>query len=98
MQNESHPKLLDNDVFEWCSKRGIAYTAYSAMKGLLKDSTVNEIASHYNKTAAQVLIEFEIQRGAITIPKTTHFNRLKENFDVLDFKLSDDDMNTLKNL
>ena len=57
---------------------------------LLKDITINSIAKNYNKTAAQVLIRFQVERNVAVIPKSSHNNRIKENFDVLDFSLTKD--------
>ena len=59
---------------------------------------LKEIGAKYNKTSAQVALRFLLQSGVILIPKSVHENRMKENFDIFDFRLSHDDMATLKAL
>jgi len=65
---------------------------------LMQDATVVEIAERYKKTPTQVLLRWVTQRGICVIPKSTNEKRLKENFDSLDFKLDDRDMEILSNL
>jgi alcohol dehydrogenase (NADP+) len=64
---------------------------------LLEEAIVKEMAKKYNKTPSQVLLRWLIQRGINVIPKSINPTRIKENFNVFDFKLSDDDMNKLSN-
>lgn len=90
--------MLEKNIIAWCNKRGVAFTAHHLMMDLLKDPTVQEIGTHYNKTNAQILIKFELQRGLLAIPKTVHKNRLVENMNVFDFTISDKDMQTLMNM
>jgi 2,5-diketo-D-gluconate reductase A len=51
-----------------------------------------ELAEKYKKTAAQIMLRWQIQRGIVVIPKSTHYERMQENFDVFDFVLTDEDM------
>ncbi|XP_055384544.1 aldose reductase-related protein 2-like [Condylostylus longicornis] len=65
---------------------------------LFEDPTVVEIAKNHNKTGAQVLLRWILQRGICPIPKSTNPGRLQQNLDIYDFKLSDDEMNRLAGL
>ncbi len=59
---------------------------------LFGNTTLKEIAERHDKTVAQVTLRWLLQRGVVIIPKTTHVERMKENYDIFDFVLSDDDM------
>lgn len=65
---------------------------------LFGNTTLKEIAERYNKTVAQVALRWLLQRGVVIIPKTTHVERMKENYDIFDFVLSDDDMDLIATL
>lgn len=53
---------------------------------------MSEIASRYGKTAAQVALKWNVQRGVSILPKSVHKERMKQNFDIWDFKLTETDM------
>lgn len=59
---------------------------------LFSNPILKEVSGRYGKTIAQVALRWLLQRGVIIIPKTTHVERMKENLDIFDFSLSDDDM------
>ena len=65
---------------------------------LFGNTTLKEIAERHNKTVAQVALRWLLQRGVVIIPKTTHVERMKENYDIFDFVLSDDDMDLIATL
>lgn len=65
---------------------------------LFSNVILKEIAERHNKTVAQVALRWLLQRGVVIIPKTTHVERMKENYDIFDFVLSDDDMDLIATL
>lgn len=67
-------------------------------KDLLTNPQLTEIGKKYNKNVGQVIIRFEYQEGVITLPKSSHAQRIKTNLDVFDFSLSDDEMSLIREL
>lgn len=96
-QIEYHPYLLQQDVTAVCKERGIAVTAWSPlMQGhFLKEPLFAELAKKYDKSPAQIVLRWDIQRGVITIPKSTNQGRIKENFNIWDFELDTTEMATI---
>lgn len=99
-QIEYHPYLHQQDVADACAEHNIAITAWSPlMQGnFLKEPVFERLADKYNKTAAQIVLRWDIQRGIITIPKSTNQSRIQENFAVWDFELDAGDMATINDL
>jgi methylglyoxal/glyoxal reductase len=97
-QIELHPWCTNEDIVEWCQKNGVVLTGYSPLArnpDKLKDPLVVALAKKYNKTPAQVLIRWSLQRGYVTIPKSSKQHRVTENSNVFDFKLDDEEVNQL---
>lgn len=63
--------------------------------GIFSHPVLTEIGAKYGKTAAQVALRWNIQRGVVVIPKSTHRERMEQNFDVWNFELTDDDMSKI---
>jgi diketogulonate reductase-like aldo/keto reductase len=87
------------DVTTFCEEKGIMIEAYSplATGRMLDKPEVKAIADKYNKTVAQISIRYTIQRGTVTLPKSTHEEYILENADI-NFVIDDKDMNYLNNL
>lgn len=63
-----------------------------------KNPILTEIGSRYGKTAAQVALRWNLQRGVVVIPKSVHEDRIRQNFDVFDFSLTKEDMDKIKTM
>lgn len=94
-QVECHPLFVQNETYEYCKKHGIqmmAYTPTGRMHQKLRENDIlKELAAKYNKSIAQVIIRWHFQRGVIPIINTTKLKHLRENLDVFDFVLSEQD-------
>ncbi|MCY0090225.1 MULTISPECIES: aldo/keto reductase [Bacillus amyloliquefaciens group] len=99
-QVEYHPRLTQKELLAFCTEQGIQLEAWSPlMQGKLLDHPVlQEIAEKYGKSAAQVILRWDLQNGVITIPKSTKKHRIEENANVFDFELSADDMKRIDDL
>lgn len=87
------------DIIEFCQKNGIVVEAYSpvAHGEMLKNAAVAEMAKKYNASVPQFCIRYTIQLGAVSLPKTANPEHMESNAQ-LDFVISDEDMETLKNI
>ncbi|RWS24793.1 aldo-keto reductase-like protein [Leptotrombidium deliense] len=104
LQIESHPYLNQPDLHKFCKSKGIVVVAFGALgspvrpwgtdnePSLFSDSTVNDIASRHKKTAAQVLIRYQVQREIAVVVKSANPSRIKSNYDIFDFELNSDEM------
>ena len=100
-QIELHPRLVQTELRNYHVEHGIATEAWSpiAQGGeLLSDGTLKELAEKYGKTPAQVVLRWHIQLGNIIFPKSTKPERMRENLDVFDFDLSNDDLDAVSAL
>ena len=97
-QIECHPHLQQNELIAFCKERDIAITAWSpiARGQFLSDETLTKMAQKYNKTVAQLILRWHLDRDTIIIPKSANPSRIKENFDVFDFTLDKEDMEAIK--
>ncbi|MDQ3076231.1 MAG: aldo/keto reductase [bacterium] len=99
-QVEFNPFLYQEGLLNYCKKNNIVLEAYCplARAKRLEEKHIVEIAKKYNKTPAEIFIRWSLQRGAVPIPKSVHKDRIKENIDVFDFELSEEDMKLLDRL
>lgn len=99
-QVEFHPFLFQQELLEHCNENSIVLEAYSPLTQgkRLDDPTLASIGNKHNKSVAQVMIRWNIQLGVVTIPKSVNQNRIKENADVFDFELSEDEMSKIASL
>ncbi len=102
-QVECHIHLQNHKLHEFCRKNGIYLEAYAPLmsheiKHLLENETLADIAKKYDKSIPQVAIRYQLQRDIITLPKSITKKRIEENFETLDFTLSQSDMEAIKKL
>jgi diketogulonate reductase-like aldo/keto reductase len=94
-QIELHPHLQQHAAREFHAEQGIATEAWSPLgqgKGLLEVPAIVAIAQKHGRTPAQVVLRWHIQLGNIVIPKSVTPSRIKENIEVFDFSLDDEDL------
>jgi 2,5-diketo-D-gluconate reductase A len=99
-QIEIHPYFLNEEVRAYGETHGIATEAWSpiAQGGVLDDPVITEIAERLERTAAQVVLRWHIQRDSIVFPKSVTPARVRENFELFDFELSGADMEAITGL
>jgi 2,5-diketo-D-gluconate reductase A len=99
-QIELHPRLQQPELRAWHAGHGVATEAYSplAQGGVLEDETIATIAAHHDRSPAQTILRWHLQLGNIVIPKSVTPERIRENFEIADFELSEDDMAAIARL
>ncbi|TMN21472.1 aldo/keto reductase [Lentibacillus cibarius] len=99
-QVEYHPHLTQEQLKAFCEEEDIQLEAWSPLKRgrILDEPVLREIAAKYNKTAAQVILRWDVQQNVVTIPKSTHEHRIKENAAIFDFELTRDEMEQINSL
>lgn len=106
LQVEMHPYLSQQNLLRFCKEQDIAVTAFSpfgassyvplsmadAEESLFDDPDIQAVAAKHGKTVGQVALRWAVQRGTVAIPKTQTTEHLRENIEIYDFSLSDDEM------
>lgn len=99
-QMEFNPQMQDNDILEMCKEKGIVLEAWSPLGSgaCLNNKEIIEIGKKYNKSAAQVIIRWLLQKDIVVFPKSVHENRIKENADVFDFELTNEEIELINGM
>jgi 2,5-diketo-D-gluconate reductase A len=99
-QIELHPRLQQAELRAWQADQGIVTEAWSplAQGALLDDETIAAIAERHGKTPAQAILRWHLQLGNVVFPKSVTPERIRENIEFFDFKLSDAEMADFKRL
>ena len=99
-QVEFSPFLYQKELQEYCENEGIYIEAYTPLTRGKRfgDPALVKIAKKYSKTPAQILIRWALQVHTIVLPKSANQDRIKENADIFDFNIADEDMMILNNL
>ncbi len=102
-QVERHPYFNNNRMIEENKKRGILTEAWSPfgrgyLNDVLQNATIKEIADKYEKTPAQIIVNWNYQAGVFTIPKSSNPKHQKDNINSINFELTEEDINTIDSL
>lgn len=101
-QIEVSPWYQQNSEVEFNQSEDVQVEAWAPFAegkhDIFTNETIKEIADKYNKSNGQVILRWLLQRGIVVIPKSVHKNRMEENINVFDFKLTDDDMKVMSSL
>ena len=94
-----HPFFAQADALENMKEYGVAPQAWGPLAegkhGIFTDPELVEIGKRYGKSAAQVVLRWNVQRGVSIIPKSVHVERMKQNLDIWDFSLTDAEMESV---
>ncbi|KAK8838526.1 hypothetical protein M9Y10_033154 [Tritrichomonas musculus] len=98
-QVELHPYNQQIESQKWMQQYNVITEAWAPFaqgrNNIFVDPIISSISQKYNKSAAKVVLRWEIQRGIVVIPKSVHIDRMKQNFEIFDFILTDDDMSSI---
>jgi len=100
-QIELHPLFQHKETRAYCAEHGIAIESYSPlMRGgeALEHPVLVSLAHTYGKTAAQIILRWHVQSGVIVIPKSAKPERIRENIDLFDFALSEDEIQAIERM
>lgn len=101
-QVEMHPFFQQKLNLETMKEYDVVPEAWApfneGLNNFFSNPILTEIGKKYNKTAAQVALRWNIQRGVVVIPKSVHKDRIKQNFDIFDFTLSQEDMDKIASM
>jgi diketogulonate reductase-like aldo/keto reductase len=99
-QIETHLRWQQQGMHKFLNAHGIVHEAWAPLGegsgSVISNKTLNQIGEKYGKSAAQVMLRFDVQEHILTIPKTTSVSHLKENIDIFDFELSADDIERIR--
>lgn len=101
-QVELHPFFAQESALETMREFGVQPQAWGPLAegkhGIFENERLKEIGDKYGKTAAQVVLRWNTQRGVIVIPKSVHKERMEENLNIWDFSLTEDEMNVIRSM
>ena len=96
-QIESNPSNWNHEIIKYCIKHDIVPQAWGPLDPVPNKELLIEIGKKYNKSWAQVLLRYQIQRGVVVIPKSHNDMRQQENINIFDFRLTQDDISSIEN-
>lgn len=101
-QVECNPLYQQKEIRKLMAEHDVRLEAWYPLghgdKALLENPVITDLAEKYGKNPGQIILRFENQEGFIVLPKSTHEKRIKENIDIFDFKLTDEEMKSMEAL
>ena len=101
-QVETHPLNQQTEAKNWMDKYNIQIEAWAPFGegrgGLFDNPVLATIGMKHEKSTAQVILRWHLQRGVVVIPKSTHIERMQQNLNVFDFELTEEEMNAIAGL
>ena len=101
-QVEFHPYVVQKELTDFCKNHKIQFESWSPLgatkNGLLENNTILEIANKYNKSSAQIILRWNIDKGIVTIPKSSNKERQLQNISIFDFELTEEDIKKIDSL
>ena len=102
VQNEIHPFYQEQDVVPFVQEKGMVMQCWYPLGGrgytaeLLGNETIERIAQNHGVSSAQVILRWDLQRGVVVIPGSSNPEHIKENLDLFDFELTEDEMEEIR--
>lgn len=99
-QMEFNPQIQDYEIYSFCKEKGIGFEAWSSLGSgaCLNHPVIEEISKKYEKSVAQVILNWLASKEMIVLPKSVHENRIIENMQIFDFKLEATDLKQMDDL
>ena len=99
-QVEFHPWLYQEELLEVCNENDVIVEASAplARTEVLKDGTINELADKYDKSPAQIVLKWELQKGIVPLPKSRSKDHIEENLELFDWELKAEDVEKIDNI
>jgi diketogulonate reductase-like aldo/keto reductase len=99
-QLECHPRLVQKDLLDYLEKEEVVMEAYSPlMRGeIMHIPLLKKLSEKYNRSIAQIVLRWNLERGIVVLPKSVTSSRIKENYDIFDFSLSAEDVEAINAL
>ncbi len=99
-QMEFHPRLVQQELLDFCKGHGIQYEAWSPlMQGkIFEIELLQQLAEKYGKSIAQIALRWNLQKGVVTIPKSVKKERIESNADLFDFEIAEEDIQAIDGL
>jgi diketogulonate reductase-like aldo/keto reductase len=97
-QIEIHPQYQEKELVTYCQAKGLIVEGYATLQRgeIFKIALLNEMAKKYEKTVAQICVRWSYQRNIVPIVKASSIARMKENMNIFDFAISDEDMTKIE--